>query len=317
MISQEGIYTILGIAKDDVGQRLDAFLTLQDEIPVSRSQLRKAIDKGQVLLNGQPAPKAGIKLRLGDQIECKIDPPETPDLTPEDIPLNILHEDDDVLVLIKPAGMVVHPAPGHPRGTLVNALLHHCQNLSTPRRGDGAHLRPGIVHRLDKDTSGVMVVARSDRAMRALAAQFADHSIDRLYLALAWAKNLDDKGTFSTGHGRHPKHRRRFTGQGPRRAITHFEVRERFDSRTALVACRLETGRTHQIRMHMAEGGAPILADPLYGDARSQTRRIERQALHAGLLGFEHPDGRRLRFEAPLPQDFQSALDVLRSGKSL
>ena len=317
MIAVSGIFKVFTITEDDQDTRLDTFLAEFEEISVSRSQIRKAIERGEVLVDGSPASKAGLKLRIGDRIECRIQSPEMPDLTPEDIPLTILHEDQDVMVLVKAAGMVVHPAAGHPRGTLVNALLHHCQQLSDPLPGTGGGLRPGIVHRLDKDTSGVMVVARSDRAMRSLSTQFAAHTIDRRYLALAWAKNLDDAGTFDTGHGRHPKHRKRFTGSGPRRAVTHWEVLERFHNGAALIACRLSTGRTHQIRVHLAEGLAPILADPLYGNALSRTRHIDRQALHAELLGFDHPSGTRVVFRAPPPEDFQHALDVLRLGKAL
>ncbi len=307
------------VGDDDQDERLDTFLADRDEVPISRSQIRKAIDRGEIVVGGLPASKAGLRLRTGDTIECRITNPDRPDLNPEDIPLDILHEDGDVLVLTKPAGMVVHPAPGHPNGTLVNALLHHCQALSSPLPfGQQGHLRPGIVHRLDRDTSGVMVVARSDQAMRSLGAQFAAHSIDRQYLGLvANARRLDDAGTFSTGHGRHPGDRRRFIGQGPRSAVTHFKVVERFTSGAALVACRLEPGRTHPIRVHLSEAGAPILADDMYGSALSQTRHIDRQALHAELLGFDLPDGRRLRFEAPPPPDFQHALDVLRSGQPL
>lgn len=318
MIRQDDIFEVFIAELDDVGERLDNFLADRDELALSRSQLRKAIERGEVSVNGRPAAKAGVKLREGDRVECSIQLPGLPSLTPEAIPLEILHEDDDVLVLVKAAGMVVHPAAGHPGGTLVNALLHHCQALSHAKDGPDGHLRPGIVHRLDKDTSGVMVVARSDRAMRSLSAQFAAHTIERRYLALAWARGLSDSGTFDTRHGRHPRHRRRFTGQqGTRRAVTHYQVLERFDAPAALVACRLETGRTHQIRMHMAEGHAPILGDPLYGDARAQTRWMTRQALHAEVLGFDHPAGHRLRFEAAPPADFQATLDALRSGKTL
>jgi 23S rRNA pseudouridine1911/1915/1917 synthase len=213
--------------------------------------------------------------------------------------------------------LVVHPAPGHYTGTLVHGLLHRYSGLSGSLGGDADGIRPGIVHRLDKNTSGVMVIARSDVAMKALAQQFAVHSIQRRYLALALGAHLGDEGTVDTGHSRHPRDRKRFTGhlESRRRAITHYKTLETHPQKTSLVACTLETGRTHQIRMHLAEKGAPILGDTMYGGERANTRLIDRQALHAQVLGFVHPDGRQLRFEAAPPPDFQQALELLRAGK--
>jgi len=309
-MQDEAIVLDIVVPRSSIGERLDTFLTDLEELAFSRSQLQRAIADGEVLLNGAAARKAGVKLREGDAIACRILPPPLPSLDPEPIPLDILFEDELVLVLDKPAGMVVHPAPGHPRGTLVNALLHHCQELAEV--GESA-FRPGIVHRLDRDTSGVMVVCKSNVAHRHLAAQFAQHTIERRYLCLCLGAALADEGTFDTRHNRHPTQRLKFTGRGSsgRRAITHFRVIERLDASIALVACTLETGRTHQIRMHLAEAGAPILGDELYGDARTRTRLLDRQALHADLLGFEHPDGRWLRFRAPLPDDLRGAIQTL------
>ncbi len=322
-MNHPGLCQIYTATNADNGERLDVFLTRSDGHKLSRSQLRRAIAQGQVCINDKPVSKAGVKLRPGDTIACEIPPPPATSVEPQNIPLEFLYEDSDLAVLIKPAGLVVHPAPGHPNGTLVNALLYHyqqaAQQLSPPVEGENAALRPGIVHRLDRETSGVMVVARSQEAMQTLAKQFAAHTIARRYLAIALPGPLGhagDRGTFQTHHKRHPKDRMRYTGNcgGKRQATTHYEVLEKHKAGTRLVACTLETGRTHQIRMHLSEAGAPILGDPLYGTRRAQTRLIARQALHAQVLGFVHPSGESMRFEAEPPRDFQSALDTLRSG---
>ena len=211
--------------------------------------------------------------------------------------------------------MVVHPSPGHPDGTLVNALLHHMDDLA----GIGGELRPGIVHRIDKDTSGALAVIKPDElAHRTSPEQFRRHDIERRYHALVFDQGLDDRGTFETLHGRDPNHRVRFTGrvERGRRAVTHWRVLERFDSQAALVECRLETGRTHQIRMHFADDHCPLLGDQLYGGrATRDNRLIDRQALHAHTLGFEHLDGQHVHATAPYPDDFAHALDALRDGK--
>ena len=292
------------------GGRLDRFLEAHTESEVTRSQLTRAIAAGAVCVNDAVVRKAGHKLRDGDLVVADIDATEVPDLRPESIPLALLHVDDDVIVVHKPAGLVVHPAAGHPTGTLVNALLHL---MELP---DGGHLRPGIVHRLDKDTSGVMVVARSARALQTLAEQFSAHSTERTYEALVLGKHLPDEGTFDTLHGRHPRDRKRFSGRVDRgrRAVTHFRVAERFPH-AVLVQCRLETGRTHQIRVHLAEAAAPLIGDEMYGGRRAVSKLIARQALHARTLGFVHPDGRALQFETEPPEDFTTALQALRSGR--
>jgi len=301
-------------------ERLDRFLaeTLGD---FSRAQLKKLIDEGRVQLNGAPA-KAGARLRGGETILLVPFAPEPVDTLPQDIPLSILYEDSDLIVIDKPAGMVVHPAPGHADGTLVNALLHHCGDLA----GIGGELRPGIVHRLDKDTSGVLVATKNDRAHQALAAQFKEHSITRRYLALVHGQVQQVRGTVDKAIGRHPTERKKMSSRSRqgRRAVTHWQVLRRFDlDRLSWLELALETGRTHQIRVHMAEMNLPLVGDPVYGQQRRanaisdlQLRRLlqqlQRQALHARLLGFRHPgNGEYMEFSSPLPDDLGQILDYL------
>ncbi len=297
------------------GTRLDIYLRDRDEPSESRSQVKKRIDRGEVSLNGETATKGGHFLEPGDTIRWEYEPPRDPDLEAQDLPVTIVHEDDALAVVEKPAGMVVHPAPGHPDGTLVNALLHHLDELA----GVGGELRPGIVHRIDKETSGVMVVTKSDEAHRDLAEQFKEHTIERRYHALIYDGGLDDEGTFDTWHGRDPDHRMRYSGDidKGRRAVTHYEILERFETDACLVECRLETGRTHQIRMHFYETNAPILGDSLYGgNSTSRTALLDRQALHARALAFDHPDdGDRLQVEADYPDDMGEAIERLRAGE--
>jgi 23S rRNA pseudouridine1911/1915/1917 synthase len=300
------------------GERLDVFLSAQG-LGLSRSQLKRLIDLARVSLNGAPA-KPSARLRAGDQIRVVLPPPEPSEATAEEIPLTILHEDPHLVVLVKPAGMVVHPAAGVRSGTLVNALLAHCRDLA----GVGGVLRPGIVHRLDKGTSGVMVVAKSDAAHAGLARQFKDHTASRRYLALVHGHPRPARGTIETLLGRDPRARVRFTARvrEGRRAVTHYEVREELPA-TSLLALRLETGRTHQIRVHLSERGHPVVGDPLYGRRRlaggvsdAAARAIlvlDHQMLHAELLGFEHPvTGERLEFSAEIPEDFAALLALLR-----
>ncbi len=300
------------IDDEDAEQRLDVFLADQDDPPLSRSQVKKRLKRGEITVNGE-AVKSGYWLREGDQVRWDHTADRQLSTAAQDLPLTVLHEDPSVVIVDKAAGMVVHPSPGHPDGTLVNALRHRFDHLSTV----GGPLRPGIVHRLDRDTTGALAVALTDDAHRHLAAQFRDHTAERVYHCLAFGPGLDDQGTFRTRHGRNPTHRQRFTGaEGPREAVTHYEVLERFDSGACLIACRLETGRTHQIRMHFSEANAPLLGDHLYGGrATSSVSVIGRQALHALVLGVDHPDGHRIRVEAPYPEDFQATLDDLRAGK--
>ena len=290
---------------------------------LSRAQVQKLIEDGRVTHAGAVATKAGAKVRQGDAIEVSIPAPEPLELVAENIPLAILFEDADLIVIDKPAGLVVHPAAGHASGTLVNALLFHCKDLS----GIGGVLRPGIVHRLDKDTSGVMVATKTERAHASLTAQFAAKSrgdaggIARSYLAITSPAPPAKAGTLRTLHGRHPVDRKRFSSKvtSGKPAVTHYEVVEKLHD-AALVRFRLETGRTHQIRVHAADHGWSLVGDPVYGhkprDARlaEVARALGRQALHAATLAFDHPvTGARLRFEAPLPADMQAALVALRT----
>lgn len=310
------------------GGRLDAVLA--KALPAfSRNRIKDLILAGSAAINGQTATEPKLKVKLGDRLALSAPPPEDPDPEPEDIPLAILHEDDELIVIDKPAGMVVHPAPGSPHGTLVNALLFHCRG-SLP--GINGVKRPGIVHRLDKDTSGVMVAAKTDRAMAHLAAQFADHGrtgpLHRLYTAFAWGQTQQGRGTVDAPLGRDPNNRfKQAVRKDGREAITHYAVEARHGGEgwdITRIACELETGRTHQIRVHMAHIGHPLVADPLYAPGyATKSRRLPeelraivdglgRQALHAAELGFEHPvTGEEMFFEAPLPDDLTALAEAL------
>jgi 23S rRNA pseudouridine1911/1915/1917 synthase len=261
--------------------------------------------------------KAGTRLRQGDQVAVSIAPPAPARAEAQAMDLAVLYEDRHLIVIDKPAGLVVHPAPGHPDRTLVNALLAHCTDLS----GVGGELRPGIVHRLDKDTSGVLVASKDDATHTALSALFKSKTARREYLAVVAPPLRDAAGTFDTLYGRHPVHRMKFSAKVERgkRAITHYQVEERFGALAQLVRCRLETGRTHQIRVHLADAGHPILGDATYGRRPALPALAElaaalgRQALHAAVLGFDHPaTGQRLEFETPPPPDMQRFIDELR-----
>jgi len=295
--------------------RLDHFLAGTD-LPLTRSQLKRVIERGDVRINDAAITKPGHKLAPGDDIAVLLQPVIEPRATAQDIPLDVLYEDHHLIVINKPAGLVVHPAPGHPDGTLVNALLAHCTDLS----GIGGELRPGIVHRLDKDTSGVMVATKDDATHAAMGALFRDHAVDRAYIALVAPPPRHDRGTFSTLHGRHRTQRKKFSSRVARGkpAVTHYRVIHRFGDRAAALRCTLETGRTHQIRVHLSDHGSPVLGDPLYGrkprgaGVAEVAAALGRQALHAAVLGFVHPTtGEALRFEAELPADMQRAWDAL------
>ena len=275
----------------------------------SRSHLQKWIEDGNVRVNGQPV-KPKYKLAVGDQVVIEPEAPQKVDLTPEKIPLDIVYEDDDVIVVNKPQGMVVHPAPGHPDHTLVNALLYH-----SPLSTINGEFRPGIVHRIDKDTSGLLLVAQNDLAHRSLAAQLKAKTNQREYVALVHGVIKQDAGTINAPIGRSKKDRKKqaVVSDG-RHAVTHFKVLHRFRHYT-LVSCRLETGRTHQIRVHMKSIGHPLAGDPLYGPRKTLPGRG--QYLHARLLGFKHPrTGKELVFTAPLPEYFQQMLDKLKKTDS-
>ena len=296
------------VGEADAGERVDQALAAITGI--SRSQARRWIDDGLVRVNARGC-RPSQRVQLGDALEAE--PPEAlpSPLEPEPIALAILWEDPDLLVIDKPAGLVVHPAPGHASGTLVNALLHHCADLA----GVGGVLRPGIVHRLDQGTSGVLVVAKNDAAHRALAEQFRDHSIERIYRALVRGAPAADQGRIDRPIGRHPRERKRMSVHAhvARAAHTAWRVLARYPaSERAWLEVRPETGRTHQIRVHLASAGLPIAGDPVYGRGRARFADPARPALHAAVLGFEHPRrGERMRFEAPLPADLASLLDAL------
>lgn len=299
------------VTEKQQGLRLDRGLA--EQLPeLSRSRLQQLIRQGQVWLNGQPCRDKDRPLQAGDEVEVRI-PPATPTaLQPEPIPLDILYEDDDLLVINKPRGLVVHPAPGHASGTLVHALLAHCSHLS----GINGELRPGIVHRLDKDTTGALVIAKHDQAHQHLQAQIQAKTARRIYLGVVFGRPAQSQGTVSAPIGRHPVDRQKMAvltpGQG-RVAVTHWQVLERLGNYT-LMQFELETGRTHQIRVHAAHMRLPIVGDPLYTQSKTSPVKLSGQALHAWKLSFVHPrTGQPLQFTAPLPEEFERLLRQLRS----
>ncbi|MFF5993242.1 RluA family pseudouridine synthase [Lysinibacillus sp. KU-BSD001] len=287
------------------GERLDkALSSLQSEW--SRTQIGNWIDENRIKVNGTEV-KAKYKVKAGDVIEIEVPEAEPLEIVAEDLQLEIVYEDKDVLVVNKPRGMVVHPAPGHTTGTLVNGLMYHCKDLS----GINGVMRPGIVHRIDKDTSGLLMVAKNDVAHEGLVNQLVQKTVTRKYTALVHGHIAHDKGTIDAPIARDPKDRQKQAiVDGGKHAVTHFQVLERFGDYT-LVECRLETGRTHQIRIHMNYIGFPLVGDPKYGPKK--TIDFGGQVLHAGVLGFIQPvTGEYLEFEAPLPQDFVDLLAELR-----
>lgn len=318
---------ILTVAVDpaDAGERLDRVLArhlAHQAAELSRTRIQRLVAEGRVLLSGRVVGDAAGRVNAGEVYTLAVPPPEPAEPVAQDLPLNVVFEDAHLIVVDKPAGLVVHPAPGHASGTLVNALLHHCGDSLS---GIGGVRRPGIVHRIDKDTSGLLVVAKSDAAHKGLARQFADHGrtgpLERAYLAFVWGVP-EPRGTVDAAIDRHPAHRQKMAVRtGGREAITHWHLLETFAGRdgrevASLVECRLETGRTHQIRVHMAHVGHPLLGDQVYGqgfrtkvarlpdEARGLLERLGRQALHAARLGFEHPVTKKeLLFESDLPAD--------------
>ena len=297
-----------------VGTRLDSFVAEVSEL--SRSAAAKAIENGTVKVNGQ-IPQKKYAVKMGDEIEIIETEPEIYDVLPENIPLDIVYEDDMIIVINKPSGMVVHPAPGNYSGTLVNALLYHCRDSLS---GIGGVMRPGIVHRIDKDTSGLLVVAKCDKAHAALAEELKYHGITREYRALCIGGFKTDEGVVDYPIGRHPKDRKKMAvikdGTG-REAVTHYKVLERFGG-ISYLALELETGRTHQIRVHMSYTGHPLLGDDVYRPTKSRfeerhPKLFDGQALHAIRLTLTHPKtGERMSFESPLPENFTKALELLR-----
>lgn len=294
----------------DSGTRIDAYLAKYCESILpgsSRNYIKKLIDDGLVTLNGAPV-KSNCKVKENDNIVIEVPDPVSLDVEPEDIPIDIVYEDSDIIIINKARGMVVHPADGNYSGTLVNALLFHCKDLSDI---NGVK-RPGIVHRIDKDTTGLLVVAKNNEAHNFLAEQIKHHDVQRIYTALVEGTIEESRGTVNAPIGRHPADRKKMcvNTKNGKDAVTHFTVLERFPE-TTLVECRLETGRTHQIRVHLSYIGHPVTGDPVYG--RRNSRGMEGQALHAGKLILTHPRTKEeMVFEAPLPQDFQNLLDMVK-----
>lgn len=296
--------------KDETGKRIDVYISrFRDDL--SRSQVQKLITDGKVTVNGKNI-KSNYRLREKDIIDIEIPDPEPLDIEAEDISLNILYEDSDVIVIDKPQGMVVHPAPGHYSGTVVNALMYHCKDSLS---GINGCMRPGIVHRIDMNTSGIIVAAKSDAAHKSLAVQFAEHSINRRYRAIVVGNIKEDTLTVDKPIGRNPRDRKKMAVvEGGKRAVTHFTVLERFGKYTYIEAS-LETGRTHQIRVHMAYSGHPLLGDNIYGSEK-QPYKLMGQVLHAGVLGFVHPaTGEYMEFKSEVPEYFEKLLERFREGR--
>jgi 23S rRNA pseudouridine1911/1915/1917 synthase len=305
---------VLTVSPEADRERLDRFVTVRTGI--SRSQVKHLVERSLIVINGRAALKTGHLVRAGDRVEVTVPQPETEELLPEDIQLQVLYHDRHLVVVDKPAGMVVYPAAGHGRGTLMNALRYRFTHLATI----GAPLRPGVVHRLDKETSGVMVVALSDRAYYGLVAQFRERSIERAYVALIFGNPRNASGEISLSIGRSPADRKKMSTRSRRgkQAKTSWKAVRHFGD-AAMVEARLSTGRTHQVRVHFAALGHPVLGDRTYGKKTSLTRAsgkisFPRQMLHAAFLGFTHPvTGKRLQFSAPLPPDMAHALSLLAS----
>jgi 23S rRNA pseudouridine1911/1915/1917 synthase len=290
------------------GIRLDLYIS-KELNDISRSYVQKLIQQGKVRVNDKVIDSKKYKINENDTIDIAIPQPEKLELEPEDIPISIVYEDDDVIVVNKPQGMVVHPAPGHYKGTLVNALLYHSKNLSSIN----GIIRPGIVHRIDKDTSGLLMVAKNNNSHNFLAAQLKEHSINRIYIALVHGNIKTNSGTIDAPIGRHPVNRLKWavTEKNSKRAVTHFKVLERYNDYT-LTQLKLETGRTHQIRVHMAYLGYPLVGDPLYG-IKKKKFNLNGQALHAKVLGFVHPTTLEyMEFNSILPNHFEDLLGKIK-----
>ena len=292
----------------DSGLRIDKYLSTVNE-QLSRSYIQKLLKSGLVLVDGKPV-KASYQVDEGDVISLDIPEAVEPEIEPENMDLDILYEDQDVILVNKPKGMVVHPAAGHYSHTLVNGLMHHCKDQLS---GINGVMRPGIVHRIDMDTTGVIIACKNDMAHNSIAAQLKEHSITRRYQAIVHGVLKDDAGTVEGPIGRHPTDRKKMAinHKNGKEAVTHYKVLERFGQAT-YIECRLETGRTHQIRVHMASLGHPLLGDTVYGSSKNPYH-LQGQALHAMILGFVHPiTGEYLEFEAPLPEYFSKLLEKLR-----
>jgi len=318
-LTTEAVHT-LTVAPSQAGSRLDRWLA--ESLPeLSRSRLQALIEEGALSSEGGVVASASRKVKAGETYELNVPPPEPAMPAAQEIALDIVYEDGDLIVIDKPAGMVVHPAPGSSDSTLVNALLHHCAGSLS---GIGGVKRPGIVHRIDKDTSGLLVAAKNDRAHQGLAKQFAKHSIERVYNALCWGVPLPRHGQVEGPIGRNPADRKKMAiVAGGKPALTYFQVICSFGDYASLVECRLATGRTHQIRVHMTSIGHPLVGDQLYGkgnrkapapvEAKTLLNAFPRQALHARILGFNHPiSGEKLLFESTIPNDFNGLINSLK-----
>ena len=296
----------LTAAQEDAGKRLDAWLAAQPELGLTRSAVQQLLEQGQITRNGRTAKK-NDRLADGDAVAVTVPEPQQLDVLPQDIPLEIVYEDDELLVVNKPKGMVVHPAPGHPDGTLVNALLFHCAGRLS---GINGVIRPGIVHRIDRDTSGLLIVAKTDRAHLGLAEQIAAHSFTREYEAVVCGRFREECGTVHAPIGRDPRDRQKMCviATNSKDAVTHYTVLTQYE-KYAHIRCRLETGRTHQIRVHMKHIGHPVYGDAVYGKAE---KGVEGQCLHARKIGFVHPvTGAYLEFDSALPEYFTEILRKL------
>ena len=297
---------LFAASPEDTGKRLDAWLAAQPELSLTRSAVQQLLEQGQITKNGKAAKK-NDKLQPGDAVAVTVPEPQPLDVLPQDIPLEIVFEDDELLVVNKPKGMVVHPAPGHPDGTLVNALLWHCAGRLS---GINGVIRPGIVHRIDRDTSGLLIVAKTDRAHLGLAEQIAVHSFTREYEAVVCGRFKEESGTVHAPIGRDPRDRQKMCviATNSKDAVTHYTVLTQYE-KYAHIRCKLETGRTHQIRVHMKHIGHPVYGDAVYGKAE---KGIAGQCLHAKKIGFIHPvTGAYLEFDSPLPDYFTEILRKL------
>lgn len=300
---------VMEITPEMEGERIDKCISNYLE-SLSRSYIQKIIKDGKTYVN-DAVVKANYKVKVDDKVQFEIPDCEEPDIPPQDIPLDILYEDKDILIVNKPKDMVVHPAPGHYEGTLVNAIMFHCKDELS---GINGVLRPGIVHRIDKDTTGSIIICKNDEAHRKIAQQLKEHSITRKYRAIVYGRIMEEEGTVNAPIGRHPTDRKKMAinEKNGKPAVTHYKVLERFDKYT-YIECQLETGRTHQIRVHMTSIGHPLLGDEVYGNAKCPFK-LEGQTLHAMTIGFIHPTtGEYVEYEAPLPEYFEHLLQILRT----
>ena len=300
---------VMEITPEMEGERIDKCISNYLE-SLSRSYIQKIIKDGKAYVN-DAVVKANYKVKVDDKVQFEIPDCEEPDIPPQDIPLDILYEDKDILIVNKPKDMVVHPAPGHYEETLVNAIMFHCKDELS---GINGVLRPGIVHRIDKDTTGSIIICKNDEAHRKIAQQLKEHSITRKYRAIVYGRIMEEEGTVNAPIGRHPTDRKKMAinEKNGKPAVTHYKVLERFDKYT-YIECQLETGRTHQIRVHMTSIGHPLLGDEVYGNAKCPFK-LEGQTLHAMTIGFIHPTtGEYVEYEAPLPEYFEHLLQILRT----